>query len=149
MIFTKKLAVLEWNNESENNIIKFWEERGFVFEEKSSDVLSGKRGSLLGNICSYNMSKLITEIRINRVNDNELICELRVNTIMQIITSWNKEHWEMELETFNNAINNNSKMEEEWAELMTRSKKNDIKWTMKLVVGVFFVIMLFDTMLQI
>lgn len=144
MIITKKISIQEMNDESKKKMVEFWEKRGIVFTNSADKELHGKRGSLLGNLFSYNMSKLIATIRIVEQGENEVICELKINTVMQYVTPWNKEYWALEFETFESEMNNNGGLEKEWEALSLVIKKKNFNQMIKIFVGVIIFCFLFS-----
>jgi hypothetical protein len=144
MIITKKINIPKMNDESKNKMVEFWEKRGVIFTNSSDKELYGKRGSLLGNLFSYNMSKLIATLRIVEQGDNEVICELIINTFMQYVTPWNKEYWALELETFESEMNNNGNLEKKWGELSLLIKKKNFNQVIKFFIGVIMICFLFS-----
>lgn len=144
MIITKKINIPKMNDESKNKMVEFWEKRGIIFTKTSDKELYGKRGSLLGNLFSYNMSKLIATLRIVEKGENEVICELTINTFMQYVTQWNKEYWALELETFESEMNNNGNLEKEWGELNLLIKKKNFNQVIKFSIGVIMMCFLFS-----
>jgi hypothetical protein len=135
MIISKKILITEWNDQFRKKIIKFWENRKIIFTNISDTKMEGKRGSFLGNLFSFNMSNLMTTINIIKNNSNELICELDINTAMQEITTCNKKHWELELETFESVMLNDDYKENEWKELEKITKKDNVRWSIKVLFG--------------
>lgn len=121
-------------------IVSFWESRNIKFQNISENEFIGKRGSIIGNLFSYNMQNLITKLSVRIINTNEIICELDIKTIFQQITNWNKEYWQLELDTFETYLLNNDLLENNWEEYYKRSKKLNIIWTICLVIIIYAVV---------
>lgn len=128
MIFSKKFQVNK-NVDTEEAIISFWENRNMKIIRKSETCFEGKRGSLVGNLLSYDMGKLITKLSIKINEDNEINSELIPNTIGQYITKWNKEYWKLELDTFESVLLNNDYKEDEWVEYKKSIRGKNMLWT--------------------
>ena len=74
---------------------EYWHSRDFQFEEKQ-DVIYGKRGSISGNLFSFDMSKLICDLYINIKDNKRISIDLILNTQYQDITEVNL--WDLKLE---------------------------------------------------
>ena len=57
---------------------RYWRTRGFNCTQKSTSI-NGKRGSSIGNLTSFNMTKLICELDVDFTDDNYVTTELLVN----------------------------------------------------------------------
>lgn len=78
------------SREARIRLKKYWTERDFVSWEsiENGELEVGKRGSLLGNMISFNMRKLLAQIQVRE--SNEFVdYDLIVNTIFQGISIWN------------------------------------------------------------
>jgi hypothetical protein len=129
MRIEKRFLVPKWDETLLQKAVDFWTKRNIVFEKIEGNALYGKRGSLLGNLFSYDMSKLISKLSISVSSNNELTCILDVNTVMQAITERNKEYWGLEMETFESLLLHNDEQIEEWDDLGKRSRLAAIVWT--------------------
>jgi hypothetical protein len=135
MKITKTIRISEWNDSTRQKIANFWEGRKIRFCENSDSGLIGRRGSIFGNILSFDMKNLITNIVIKKDSDSEIICEININTIFQQITRSNKEYWELELKTFESVLRYDDDREDEWKEYLKNAKKSSIKWVIVTVIG--------------
>jgi hypothetical protein len=130
MRIEKRFLIPIWNESLKQKSINFWSKRGVVFEKIEENALHGKRGSLLGNLFSYDMSKLISTLSISVLPDNELTCILDVNTVMQGITDRNKEYWNLEMNTFESFLLRNDEQVDNWEDFRKRSVVGAIIWTL-------------------
>jgi hypothetical protein len=119
-----------WDEFTRFKMIDFWSRRRIEFSESSENTLKGKRGSLLGNITSFDMSKLMSELTITISAENRVHCELEVNTFMQIITEYNKAWWNLEMETFESYLLQTDEQDERWRRFKAIDKKAAIAWTL-------------------
>ena len=129
MRIKKTFLVPTWDESLTQKSIDFWSKREIVFEKKDGNVLYGRRGSLLENLFSYDISKLISKLSISVSSNNELTCILDVNTVMQGITERNKEYWNLELDTFESFLLRNDEQIENWDDFRKRSTLGAIIWT--------------------
>jgi hypothetical protein len=135
MIFEKEIMVPVWNEKYIQRSVDFWSRRGFVFEKVSEKSLFGKRGSLLGNLFAMRMEKLRTKLYISILQESEIHCLLDIDTTGQFITETNKEHWKMELNTYETFLLRNDEQTEKWVEYRKRSRLAAWIWT--LTMGLF------------
>lgn len=126
MKFTKKFSIEKFDVITHKSILSFWESRKIKFNNISDKCYIGSRGSLFGNLFSFKMNKLMTNLYINIDDNNELICELNIKTFGQKITNWNKKYWELELGTFESVLLNNDFKENEWREYNKNQGKSDL-----------------------
>jgi len=122
MKIEKTFSVPIWNKEMEQRTINFWTRRGIAFKKISESNYIGKRGNLFGNLTSFDMSKLMTELTIT-ISQNKIDCSLEVNTFAQQITEQNKAYWDLELDTFNNFLKRSDEKKEEWDKMGIEVKK--------------------------
>lgn len=106
-------------------IAAYWKGRGMKFVECSETYLKGKRGSLLGNLTSFDMKHIISKVEI-RKEAQEIKCELSVNTIFQYMTKINKRFFQLELENFERYLLFDELNEEAWQTLTKVSKDESI-----------------------
>jgi hypothetical protein len=132
MRIEKIFNVQNWDNNLKQKAINYWARRGIIFGETEGNILTGKRGSLLGNFFSYNMSKLITKLSISVSAYNVLTCTLDVNTVMQGITQRNIEYWNLEMDTFESYLLTNDEQIENWQDFKKRNILAAIIWTVTL-----------------
>lgn len=140
-VISKTLQLPTWNQDVKQQIISFWSARGFSFSQESGDTIVGTRGSIWGNLTSFDMSKLISTLTVS-INDSACCtCTLDVYTIAQTITPWNAAHWQLELDTFENWILYGNAMEHEWAELQNASAKSNLLWVSIIVFSTIFLVL--------
>lgn len=77
------------------NSNRYWSTRGFDCKRRSASII-GKRGSSLGNLTSFNMTKLICDLDVNLSENNTVTTELLVDAKFQDITEINL--WDFKLE---------------------------------------------------
>lgn len=109
-----------------NRIINYWGNRNAQFTKITDTEFHATRGSLLSNLTALNMSKLKTTIDISISENNQLTCTLNINTMFQQITNWNREYWDLELETFQSFLHEDNLREQEWIALTKKSRIKNI-----------------------
>ena len=127
-------------------ICDYWENRGMKIVERSHSTssqtksqiyLKGKRGNLLGNLTSFKMENIISQIEI-RKNLEYIECKLSIHTIFRYITNSNKKFFSLELETFEKYLLFNDLNKQAWKLLRIESKKEDtIFVTIFVMIGFF------------
>lgn len=90
---------------STTEICSFWEKRGYVFYKKNEHTCKGKRGHIVHNLFTINMSKLATSIVID-LSGECLKIEVDVNTFGTIMTHSEGALWNIEFEMFESFLKN-------------------------------------------
>lgn len=126
----KTFQIPIWDEFTRYKMIDYWSRRGIRFSESLGTTLKGRRGSWLGNITSFDMSKLMSELTINVSAENQVYCVLQVNTFMQIITDYNRAWWNLEMETFESYLLQTDEQDERWKRFRANDKKAAIAWTL-------------------
>ena len=119
----KAFALQDWTEGEKGRVIAYWEERGFVFAETAGDTLIARRGSLWGNLTSFNMSKLIADLEITRTRPDAIECVMTVSTFAQGITEWNQAYWKLEMDTMESWLLRGDKREAEWEAFLEANRK--------------------------
>jgi hypothetical protein len=128
----KEIDLPIWNEGVKQKVITYWSERGITFNDISGDVLTGRRGSVWGNLTSFDMSKLMARLTVSLAVPNTVSCVLDVNTILQGITEWNRAYWQLEMETFESFLLTGDKKDEVWRTFLKANKKASLAWTLSL-----------------
>src|SRR4051812_18678528 len=74
--------------------VDYWSRRGVTFTEVEEARLSGRRGSVWGNLTSFDPSDLLAEVTISFDEAGGVRCVLIVDRILQVVTEWNRAWWE-------------------------------------------------------
>ena len=131
----KKFRVPIWDEAVKRNAIDFWSRRRITFSETSANTLVGTRGSLFGNLFTFDMSKLIANLKITASEQNELHCVLHVNTVFQWITEYNRAWWNLEMETFESFLLQEDEQGEKWKKFGVGHKKAVWLWSFTFGIG--------------
>ena len=126
----KTIQVPIWDEQAKQKVITFWQGRGITFGEVTEGHLRGHRGSLWGNMTSYDMSKLLANLTISQIGPNEIVCQLDVDTRGQDITDWNKAYWQLEMDTLESSLLHGDQKEETWQQFRKDSKAAAWQWSL-------------------
>ena len=129
-----------WDDSTWQAIASFWALRGFRCDAVQDSTLRGTRGSLLGNCVRFDMSRLKTNLVIERTNPQDCRCAINVNTIFQLITEYNKAHWRLELDTFEGFMTSGDLNSKEWRQYRSRAISFDILFVVGLIATVGIVV---------
>ena len=122
----------EWSEELKTKAIRFWQQRRFRFDIVDGTTLTGRRGSIWGNLVSFDMSKLIACLTLTRVGDSNLMCVLDVNPVLQTITEWNRAYWELEMDTLESWMLRDDLRQDEWSAFLRASRRASLLWVFSL-----------------
>jgi len=128
----KTISLPVWDETTKQKILTYWEARGIVFTDTQGDVLTGRRGSMIGNLISFDMSKLLANLTVSRTGASEIECILEVNTILQIVTEWNTAYWQLEMDTLESWLLHNDGKEAEWRLFQRGMRKAATQWATSL-----------------
>ena len=130
----KTMYISTWNEQVKAEAIAFWQRRGISFNEVTDNHFEGRRGSVWGNLTSFDMSRLITNLRltVSPTKPYEVFCCLDIDTRFQVVTEWNKEYWQLELDTFESHLLCGDQKEGEWDQLRKESRALDYLWVLSL-----------------
>jgi hypothetical protein len=124
----KTFRIPLWDEFVKFKTIDFWTRRRIKFTETIGDTLIGTRGSLFGNLTSFDMGKLSSKLSISVSPQNTLYCLLEVNTFMQKITEYDQAWWDLEMKTFESFLLESDEQEARWKEFNTNHKKATLIW---------------------
>jgi len=126
----KTIHVPVWDEQARQRVTTFWQGRGVAFSEVTTGRLRGHRGSLWGNLTSYDMGKFLANLTISQVGPTELLCQLDVDTRGQDITEWNRAYWGLEMDTLESFLLHGDQKEEEWEQFLKESKAAAWQWSL-------------------
>jgi hypothetical protein len=130
-----KTIGIAWNEATRQKLVSFWSTRRFQFEDNSEAMLRGKRGHILWNLVTFDMTKLpasLTTLPSQTIGISVLLC---VNTTFQQITEWNRAFLDFELSTCESFLLRDDLRENEWAEFLKADRKAKIIWTATMGLG--------------
>src|SRR5438105_2728451 len=112
--FERRFAVLCPGEAVRQRAVGYWSRRGMVFREAGEALLTGSRGSVWGNLISFDPSELMAEVTITFDDSAGVRCVLVVDRSFQIVTDWNRAWWELELETFESFLVSRDEQPHRW-----------------------------------
>lgn len=122
----------EWTEESVAKVKAYWSGRGFEFSHDHNSTLSAKRGFILWNLITYNMARLATVLTICPGTSNQISVTMKVCTMWQIITEWNRKYFDLEMETCESFLLTGDLREIEWAAFTKEHRKANFLWSITL-----------------
>jgi hypothetical protein len=128
----KTFQIPVWDEFVKFRTIDFWTRHRIKFTETLGNKLIGTRGSLFGNLISFDMSRLTSKLSISVSPQNTVCCLLEVNTFMQKITEYDRAWWDLEMEIFKTFLLKADEQEARWKKFNTNHKKATLKWNFSL-----------------
>jgi hypothetical protein len=125
----RSFAIPSWDAVFVSRVVDYWRSRGMKFANTRGPVLEARRGSILGNLFSFDMSKLLTRLTISETSTSHVEAVRDVDSRYQQITEWNHEYWRLELETFESVVLRGDHQEERWRHFLKANRKAAIEWT--------------------
>lgn len=124
----------EFDNESINIkdiSLNYWESRYFKCRI-NNNKLTGKRGNIMGNLFSFNMTKLMCDLNVEFLNDKKVIVELIVHGKFQDITEVNLADFKLEMLLYPKTIQN-IPPPDFLSDFVKYRKTANLKWTFSLM----------------
>jgi hypothetical protein len=113
IVVETRFAVPTWDEPTRRKVIGFWEERRVEFDAVDGDTLVGHRGSLFGNLLSFDMTKLRAELTVT-YSAGHIHARIAVNTVGQTVTEWNRAWWLIEMCIFESWVVDDNPQAERW-----------------------------------
>ena len=130
MKVTRDVEVPTWNAEAATAGVDYLRRRGFCNAQLLADLLViGNRGSLWGNLTSFDMTKLRAVIRLSSNRKNHVFAELLVDTFAQQITEWNLATWRLEMAELHRVVCGVGHLEGVWDRFQQESRAAGRAWT--------------------
>ena len=124
-----------WTEGTRQKLVSFWSERRFRFSDASAASLFAKRGHVLWNMVSYDMTRLRADLNIEPAQLDRISLVLTVHTVFQQITQWNRAFWELEMATCESFLLHDDRRDAEWVQFMKAHRKAALVWTLTLGLG--------------
>jgi hypothetical protein len=133
MTFQRQLVLPCWDVRVSRIALEYVRSRGFsdaeVLPGGRGPIITGKRGSWLGNLTSFDMKKLRAKIRLVGEATGEVRVELAVCTFGQQITQWNRAVWRLELIELRRVLLGLGPIDDVWSRFDRDSRSAAILWT--------------------
>lgn len=110
----------------------YWEERRFTCSINEKQ-LTGKRGSIFGNLIAFEMIELLCDLKIDFKENNQLFIEFLVNGKFQHLTESNVWDFKLEQIFFQRALHD-LPVPEFYADYLKHSEKTGILWFFTLMI---------------
>jgi hypothetical protein len=124
-----------WTEDVRQKLISFWSARRFHFSDTAATWLIAKRGHILWNLISFDMTRLRADLSISPVRPDLISLTLTVHTAFQHITEWNRAYWDLEMATCESFLLRDDIRETEWVEFRKANRKAAILWTLTMSLG--------------
>jgi hypothetical protein len=124
----RTIPLLAWDDGVRERVMSYWRGRGFVFHEIDGDFLAARRGSLRGNMTSFDPAKLRATLSIARANPADVLFLMEVDTRFQVIVEWDHRYWELEMETLESFLRRDDIQETRWKEFRRDSARSFLLW---------------------
>lgn len=128
----EEFEIKSWNRDK-FLIKEYWKTRNVALREGNDETLNGRRGGIFGNLFSFNMQKLITEISVKKISEKRIEAQLHITTTFQTITDSNRQYWEMEMKEFREYLASGKLIPKEWQGYKKKARRSDIKWVLGLL----------------
>ena len=132
MKFEETFAVV-WDEHTIERATHYLKERGFTLQ-RHNHTLSGSRGSMVGNMTSFDMTRVMATCRIEPIG-NGIRCTINVDTTGQDITEWNIAVWRMELIELHQRLSGGEDLGNVWRRLKSASSWASFVWAITLGLG--------------
>lgn len=123
-------SVLSWAEAEQAKAIDFWSRRGFAFGPLVETTLTAARGSLWGNLTSFDVTKLQAHLTLTHSPAGELRAVLDVNTMFQFLTDWNHRWLQLELECFETFLLGDDEQAERVKRFRAKYNTASLKWAL-------------------
>ena len=118
MKIQRQIAIHSWDEATASLAVNYLKSRAFTNAQavptNGGMVVSATRGSWLGNLASFDMTKLRAKIRVAGETSGTVTIDLDVNTFAQQITQWNLAVWRLELIELQRVLTGLGCIEEVW-----------------------------------
>ncbi|MBI5821717.1 MAG: hypothetical protein HZA88_22325 [Verrucomicrobia bacterium] len=135
MILVAKTIEAAWTEGAQQKLISFWSARRFLFSDTSAAPFVAKRGHILWNLISYDMTRLRADLTIASSTPDRIDLRMKVSSAFQQITDWNRAYLDLEMATCESFLLRNDLREAEWTEFMKAYRKAAIIWTLTFSIG--------------
>ena len=135
MHMSRELRLPTWDKSTAQVAATYLSSRGFRNPQMlAGPVIRGTRGSWLGNLTSFDMTKLKATVSISPSASGALV-DLDVNTRGQLITEWNVAVWRLELVELQRVLRGAGHIGEVWSRFNRAARSGAARWVMTLATG--------------
>ena len=126
-----EFPVESWGDSQVEIALQYWQMLGFQCSQTTALGIEAKRGNLLGNYFSFNMTKLICRLSVAASPQCIITSKLEVDGAGQIITEWNLASFKIEHLLFRRKLRNlppSISLEQ----FMKANRRASLAWTISL-----------------
>jgi len=122
----------KWNECLREKLVAYWSGRRYRFCDEHDLPLIATRGSVWGNLISFDMSRIRATVRIEPVNIEEVLLTTTVDGQFQTITEWNRAYFQFELAACGSFVSSGDLHIADWSEFLKEHRKAGIQWAFSL-----------------
>ncbi len=136
MKIVRQLKLPIWDDNIAKVAVAYLQSRRFLDAQVSPElIIIGSRGNWIGNLTSFDMTKLITTVRISSCEVGTIVVELDINTFGQQITEWNAAVWRLEIVELHRVICGLDRIDNIWKQFGRDASWSYVKWAVTLMIG--------------
>ena len=139
MRLLRHVSVPSWNSETADLAVRYLRSRGYadarVSDHPYGPVVDGTRGSLLGNLISFDMTKLRAKIKVLLHSPGSVTVDLDVDTTGQQITQWNVATWRIEIAELHSILRGGGLLDDVWRRFRKDYRAANLRWTFTFMLG--------------
>ncbi len=128
-----------WDARFADRAASYLRSRGFkdatVSRGAGGLAVAGGRGSWLGNLFSYDMTKLRARVWLSADDRGLVTAELEVEIGGQQITHWNMAVWRLELVELGRILSGKGRIDDVWERFNQEGRRASVVWTFTLMFG--------------
>jgi hypothetical protein len=128
----RKYRVDDWAMPIADRCVGYLQGRGFrnagILPVEGAPVVVGSRGSWLGNLTSFDMTKLRAKIRVASEPDGRLGVDLEISTFAQQVTPWNHAFWRLELVELGRVLLGRERLDDVWRRYAPARRAAVVRW---------------------
>lgn len=122
MEIRRTIRVPEWTDKVRRKIEEYWRGRGVVLAQVGDGQMSGRRGSLWGNLMSLHIAKVLSTVTITRTADG-IECVVDIDARYRGVTKQNRTYVELELAVLESYLATGDMQPEAWKQHRRTSSK--------------------------
>lgn len=110
-----------WDDAARSVAQVFWQHRHFAITRLDASGLAGRRGTLLGNLTSFDMRRVLATVNVSASGDS-VSARVLVDPRLQMITDWDRAFFRLELVEFQSLMQTGSGLQPVWADYQAAGK---------------------------
>jgi len=134
MELCRRYQISNWNESTARTVVNYLKTRRFanaeVLASSPGPVVAGTRGTWLGNLTSFDMTKLRASIRFTPDGPGVVAVRLEVSTTAQEITEWNAAVWRLELVEVRRVLSGRALLGDLWPRFNRDARRAALRWAL-------------------